>query len=172
MKKLLIIQVLFISFYGYSQTYNFPAFTTKHGEKGAEWVSYKLTKEMVEADKSRKRPSFKSFKGISPSHYTNSGYDRGHLTGADLFSHDSLEYVSTFSMANISPQAPKLNQQAWKWLEVYEKRLAEKYSCIWVVVFVEYGEQTYKKLHIPDNFVKRIMKCNGEIISEHKFDNI
>lgn len=55
-------------------------------------------------------------KQISPDGYTNSGYDKGHLTPAN----DAPDYEGqkqTFSMINMVPPSPKLNQQNWRKLE-------------------------------------------------------
>ena len=54
---------------------------------------------------------------VSPVMYDKSGYDRGHNCPAADRSRSLSSMKQTFSMANISPQVPRLNRQTWKRLE-------------------------------------------------------
>lgn len=54
---------------------------------------------------------------VSPVMYNKSGYDRGHNCPAADRSRSISSMKQTFSMANISPQVPRLNRQTWKKLE-------------------------------------------------------
>ncbi|NII09108.1 DNA/RNA non-specific endonuclease [Oleiagrimonas sp. C23AA] len=59
----------------------------------------------------------------SSSDYTNSGYDRGHMTPAgDPGSPDAER--ETFSMANVVPQYPGLNRGEWEKIEKQTRSLA------------------------------------------------
>lgn len=64
------------------------------------------------------------FKAL-PSHYINSGFDRGHLCPSADRSASAADNEATFLMDNMTPQSPHLNQQTWKGLEDYCRRLAE-----------------------------------------------
>eukprot|EP01031_Cornospumella_fuschlensis_P023449 gene23449-28448_t len=92
----------------------------------------KLTKESVageNGDKVAKRPPFFAEQTVDelfrvhPKDYTDSKYDRGHLTPAADFQHLPDAYYATFSMSNIAPQAPVLNKNFWakfeNWIRVY-----------------------------------------------------
>jgi endonuclease G len=62
---------------------------------------------------------------IKPNDYTGSGYDRGHLCPSKDRSSSEETNRETFLMSNMQPQAPKLNQKTWKYLEDYERELAK-----------------------------------------------
>lgn len=56
--------------------------------------------------------------GLSKSgDYTNSGFNRGHQAPAAAFAWHGCGWFRTFTMANISPQTPNLNQGSWQALE-------------------------------------------------------
>lgn len=52
-----------------------------------------------------------------PGDYVNSGYDRGHMAPAADMKWHAEAMNDCFSMTNIVPQSPKLNQRAWKNVE-------------------------------------------------------
>lgn len=156
----------------FGQVANFKYFSAGYSDHGTDWVSYRLTKEMVEKDSSQTRPGFSAFNGWVTNDYTNTEMDRGHLLAADHMSFDLEGYLETFSLANIIPQEPKLNRRLIKEFEVYEKRLALEFECIYVIIKVVYGEEMRGKLKIPIHFVRIIQDCKGDIIAEHKFYNI
>lgn len=54
---------------------------------------------------------------VSPVMYDKTGFDRGHNCPAGDRSRSISSMKQTFSMANISPQVPRLNRQTWKKLE-------------------------------------------------------
>lgn len=56
--------------------------------------------------------------------YANSGFDKGHLTPAgDMGDADSQS--QSFSLANMAPQAPRLNRGAWAHLEEHIRKQAK-----------------------------------------------
>ncbi|MFN4082864.1 MAG: DNA/RNA non-specific endonuclease [Bacteroidia bacterium] len=59
----------------------------------------------------------------SSSHYTNTGFDRGHLCPSEDRDGSSDDNRETFRMTNIIPQAPNLNQITWLALENYCRTL-------------------------------------------------
>lgn len=152
---------------------NFDYYSVGYNEEGTQWCTYRLTQEMIDKDQSRERPTFKSFNGFTTNSYTNSGYDRGHLAPADHFSFNEQAYNDTFSLANVVPMKPELNRQVWKWLEIYEKRLAEEYDCINVVIKIKYsGSRLTGGLGIPSRFIRIIESCNGDLIAQYEFLNL
>eukprot|EP00981_Chlorochromonas_danica_P001113 scaffold247_cov172-Ochromonas_danica.AAC.28 len=90
------------------------------------YVIEKLSKASVsdEIEKS-KRPPFhpeqavmEAFR-ITSKDYTDSKYDRGHMVPAADFQEQSDCFSGTFTMANISPQAPLLNKGFWARFEAW-----------------------------------------------------
>jgi endonuclease G len=63
---------------------------------------------------------------ISPDDYTNSGFDRGHLCPSEDRDADPEDNAATFLMTNIVPQAPQNNQEPWRQLEEYCRRLTQQ----------------------------------------------
>lgn len=61
-----------------------------------------------------------------PSDYTNTNYDRGHLTPAGN-SISSLEMRETFLMSNMTPQNGTLNEVSWRILESKVRNLHPDY---------------------------------------------
>jgi len=160
----------------WGQNYNFDGFTIGWGKKGAEYCMYVLTAEMVEADTLKfNRPRFRSWKGVSYKDYTRSGYDRGHLAPAKSFSFSGKNYVETFTMGNVIPQSPFINQRIWNELEEYERALAIEEQCVVVVINVHYPEKGKRlgKVSIPDGFTRTIRSCDlKEIYGEFYVRNI
>jgi endonuclease G len=66
------------------------------------------------------------------SDYTNSGYDRGHMTPAGDESTTDSEKES-FSMANVVPQVHKLNAGEWEKIEAQVRDLATQLGDVYVV---------------------------------------
>ncbi len=66
------------------------------------------------------------------SDYTNSGYDRGHMTPAGDESTIASEDES-FSMANVVPQLHKLNAGEWEKIESQVRNLATQLGEVYVV---------------------------------------
>lgn len=56
---------------------------------------------------------------ITPSDYKGSGYDRGHLCPSGDRTNSPTDNDETFSMANMIPQTPQLNQHVWADFENY-----------------------------------------------------
>ena len=89
---------------------------------------------------------------ITPSDYTGSGFDRGHVCpNADRNgSPDSM--AATFVMTNMTPQTPDLNRGPWEKLEAYLRTLVTRGSDLYIVAGV-YGDKgkLKKKVTIPSN---------------------
>lgn len=56
-----------------------------------------------------------------PEDYRGSGYDRGHMTPSGDRTSTRAKNDAVFSMANIVPQAPMVNQRAWNDLEIWTR---------------------------------------------------
>lgn len=69
----------------------------------------------------------------TPEDYRNSGYDRGHMAPAGDMKFDHRAMKACFMMTNIAPQAPDLNQKAWKKLEEATRKWARRDSALIVI---------------------------------------
>jgi endonuclease G, mitochondrial len=63
---------------------------------------------------------------VTPSDYTNSGFDRGHMTSSEDRGATVEDNSSTFLMTNIIPQAPDNNRGPWVYLENYCRDLVRQ----------------------------------------------
>ena len=106
-----------------TQNLCFEEFALKHSgiSKGPLWVAEYLSPEKV-ANKVKRQGEFHAESRLPPSKraelsdYKGSGYDRGHLAPSGDMSTKSAQQDS-FSLANMVPQNPKNNQQAWRNIE-------------------------------------------------------
>lgn len=98
---------------------------------------------------------------VSPSCYNGSGYDRGHNVPAADRAGNPVLMLETFSMANISPQAPEFNRHRWKNVEILVRSLARRYGAVRVItipLFVN-ADTLWLPCHhvaIPDGFRKQV----------------
>ncbi|MBB4129768.1 MULTISPECIES: DNA/RNA non-specific endonuclease [unclassified Xanthomonas] len=94
------------------------------------------------------------------SDYTNTGYDRGHMTPAGDASTESSE-KETFSMANVVPQDHKLNTGEWAHIEEQVRQLAKQRGELYVVTGPTFDSGTAAtigtdKVAVPDYVWKAI----------------
>ncbi len=64
-----------------------------------------------------------SFYRAASTHYSNTGFDRGHMCPSDDRDGNASDNEATFYMSNIVPQAPNNNQITWANLENYLRTL-------------------------------------------------
>jgi len=134
--------------------------------KGALAVGYKLNGSLVNKKNIKKRPSFYSEKTIpnkyrsKSSDYIHTGYDRGHLANDASFDYNKKVQRKTYSMANIVPQAPKVNRKTWIKAEKYERKAAFKLGSVSVLNLVTYSNNPKiigkNKISVPNGFYKII----------------
>lgn len=103
----------------------------------ARWVAYELTEAEVNGSIER-TDNFRIDPGVStgsasPSDYSHSGFDRGHLApAADMkLSKDYMD--ESFYLSNISPQVPSFNRGVWRRLENQVRTNAVRYESLCVV---------------------------------------
>jgi len=101
----------------------------------------------------------KSLTRVTPTDYTGSGFDRGHLCPSADRSSSEQANSETFLMTNIAPQTPDLNREVWENLESYSRTLVRKGKVDLYIVAGAYGEKgkLKKKVTIPTNFWKVIV---------------
>jgi endonuclease G len=114
---------------GYDETRRNPA-----------WSAYRLPAETLPQRcprPSRFRADPRTRGRVRHEDYTNSGYDRGHLTPNHAIAtrFGAVAQEETFLMSNILPQDPDLNQGPWRELEAaLADRAAPACEEIWVTV--------------------------------------
>lgn len=146
-----------------------------HAGRGtANWVSWYLNDEWI-GDSFDRQNDFRSDPSLSPnwymvtpSDYTGSGFDRGHLCPSADRALTPGDNSATFLMTNIIPQAPDVNRGAWADLEIYCRKLVGLGNELYIIAG-QYGEggvgdnnarTVYladKKLIIPANVWKVIL---------------
>lgn len=128
------------------------------------WVAWRITQgdlgEVERQNDFRPDPNLPSgFKHITPSDYSGSGFDRGHLCPSGDRSSDPETNSETFLMSNIAPQTGDLNRFAWEKLEAYGRTLVRRGHVDLFVIAGVYGEngRVNRKITIPTNFWKIIV---------------
>ncbi len=113
--------------------------------KAAKAVSYTLEGDLVNELNIKERPKFYEEETIDEqyrakySDYTNSGYDRGHLAPDASFDWSEESLKATYSLANIIPQVPEVNQKTWVKVEKYARDKAVELGEINVLNLVKYN---------------------------------
>lgn len=140
----------------------------------ANWVSWRIAEsDFGDADRQNDFRSNTtlppSLKRVTPSDYTGSGFDRGHLCpSADRSSSEEANSL-TFLMTNMIPQTPDLNRNVWNDLESYSRELVKRGKADLYVVAGVYGEKgkLKKKVVVPTNCWKIIVvvPLNGGLSS-------
>lgn len=94
----------------------------------------------------------------SDSDYKFSGWDRGHLTPANIALWSEKAGKSSFSFINIAPQEPFINEQPWERLENEVECFSEKHRTLVVTGICKnsLGKIKGKSLDIPSCFWKMI----------------
>ena len=86
------------------------------------WVAYHLTADHTFGCAKRLKrfhvePNLPPDSRATPTDFVRSGFDKGHQAPAQDFAWNVDRLTDTFSMANIAPQDPRLNQRQWLRLE-------------------------------------------------------
>ena len=134
--------------------------------KGAKYLSYTLDGKKVNSVNIKKRSKFYTEKNLplkyrsNPKDYSQSGYDKGHLANDASFDYDEKVVSKTYSMANIIPQAPKVNQKTWIKAEKLERLVASKLGSVSVLNGVVYSSNPKRigknQIAVPAAFWKMI----------------
>lgn len=138
--------------------------------KDAQWVAYPLLDYETTGDAERKNEQFTPDPAVpigtaSPSDYTRSGYDRGHLAPAGDFKYSQRMMRETFLMSNITPQEPQFNRGIWKELEEQVRAWAVRDNGLYVVTgpVLKPGLSTIgrtNEVSVPQKFYKVLLYCN------------
>ena len=104
---------------------------------------------------------------VTPSDYTGSGYDRGHLAPAANYKFSQKATDETFVITNMCPQTPELNRRNWLALEDYIRDLVELHDTL-VVLTGTYGDagKIKSKVTIPEKTWKIVVgRRDGELLT-------
>lgn len=74
-----------------------------------------------------------SWSRVSPSVYTSSGYDKGHLVPSADRTKSIEDNAATFLMTNIMPQAPDNNRKTWEGFESYCRELVGQGKELYII---------------------------------------
>jgi endonuclease G len=141
----------------YLLTNNFMVICYNRDKGIPNWVAWRVSKaDLGSLDREDAfRPDDrlpKDWTRITPTDYTGSGFDRGHVCpNADRYgSREAAD--STFLMTNMTPQTPDLNRGPWEKLEAYLRSLVTRGSDVYIYAGV-YGDKgkLKKKVTIPTN---------------------
>lgn len=133
------------------------------------YVVEKLTPDMIVGDAKRSKFYADSTirNGVTPSDYTGSGYDRGHLAPAANYKFSQKATDETFVMTNMCPQTPELNRRSWLALEDYIRDLVGFHDTL-VVLTGTYGDagKIKNKVTIPEKVWKiAVGKRDNEVLT-------
>jgi endonuclease G len=145
------------------------SYLEKHEQ--AEWVSYKLTVDMLNAPKVPRTNYFNPDYSVSTGSsfhkdYSGSNYTRGHLVPAADMAFDQKGMEESFFMSNISPQKKAFNGGIWRELEELTRDWARKYKTIYVVTGPLLNRNSYNKIgknrvSVPEMFFKIIIDIDN-----------
>ncbi len=156
-----------------NQIVNHEFYSLSYNEKyeQAEWVSYKLTSQMI-SQHHFERPFFIDDPMVEThsanwKNYKKSGFDKGHLCPAGDMKFSEKAFEDTFFTSNISPQKHDFNDGIWNTLEAKVRYWAVKYNTIYVVTggILSANLQTIgpEKVAVPNYFYKVLLNnSNGQ----------
>lgn len=131
---------------------------------GAKTIIYTLYGDKVNEINIKKRPSFHTEKSldrayrVSPKSYSKTGYDRGHMANDASFDWSMKSLSSTYTMANIVPQNPRVNRYQWTKVERYSRMVARKLGSVNIVNIIQYSHNPKRlkkqNIAIPKGFYK------------------
>ena len=132
------------------------------------YVVEKLTPDMLVGNAKRSKFYADTInRAVTPSDYTGSGYDRGHLAPAANYKFSQKATDETFVMTNMCPQTPELNRRNWLALEDYVRDLVELHDTL-IVLTGTYGDvgKIKSKVTIPDKNWKIVVgRRDGELLT-------
>jgi len=146
-------------------------FTLSYNEthEQADWVAYELTKEEVEMDVPRcdcfATDNSILFGSAKESDYSNTGFDKGHLSPSEDNQNSAAVNKESFLMSNMSPQLPGFNRGIWADLESWVRDQAVSHDTIYVVtgpVFInDLGTIGANSVTIPGYYYKVLLRFDG-----------
>jgi len=122
-----------------------------NAERGTpNWVSWQLDQSWL--GKIDRQNDFRAddtlpqgFIQITPTDYTGSGYDRGHLAPSADRTRTTEDNSATFLMTNMVPQRPDLNRGPWEKLERYCRDLVAEGKQLYIVAGVSGSQKRLRE---------------------------
>ncbi|WP_171460843.1 DNA/RNA non-specific endonuclease [Vitreoscilla sp. C1] len=167
------------------QTQNlcFEQFASLHSSitKGPLWVAEHLTPKKVNT-KIKRQGEFHAEDQVPKnmraelSDYKGSGYDRGHLAPSANMSTKSAQQDS-FSLANMVPQNPKNNQNAWRNIEeAVRDVVSSSHQPVYLVTGVSFLNKTIpsigkNKVLVPSHLYKAVYQPDTGVIGAYWIAN-
>jgi len=143
---------------------NFLTICYDYDLKAPTAVSYTLRGDQVNELNIEERPYFKVERTIpreyraSYSDYTHSGYDRGHLAPDAAFDWSEESLNEIYSLANIIPQARKVNRYTWTKAERYARFVSVQRGVVQVINLVKYDDTPARigdnQIAVPSGYYK------------------
>ncbi len=132
------------------------------------WVSWQLNQSWL-GDTERQnnfRPDDTlptDFVRITPSIYSGSGYDKGHVTPSADRTKTKEDNSSTFLMTNMMPQTPDNNRNTWESLESYSRELVRNGKELYIIAGPSgsQGQALKDKVTIPKSTWKIVIVLNS-----------
>jgi endonuclease G len=130
----------------------------------ANWVAWQLNKSWL--GNAERQNNFRpdntlpaGWTRITPSAYTGSGYDRGHIAPSGDRTLTIEDNSSTFLMTNMMPQTPDNNRNTWGNLEDYCRQLVSQGKELYIVAgpFGSQGEPLKGKVIVPKSTWKIVV---------------
>lgn len=136
------------------------------------WVTYRLTKEEVKADRvARKGFRFMPDPSLSAGSaqlkdYYRSGYDRGHMAPAADMAFSEKTMKESFYLSNICPQTPSFNRGIWARLERKMRYWATLEDEIYIVTGPLFSVEKassigFNQVTIPVAFYKAVLDISN-----------
>ncbi|MFN6565200.1 MAG: DNA/RNA non-specific endonuclease [Nostoc sp. ChiSLP01] len=130
----------------------------------ANWVAWQLNKSWLgDAERQNNfRPDSTLPAGwvrITPSAYTGSGYDKGHIAPSGDRTRTVEDNTATFLMTNMMPQTPDNNRNTWGNLEDYCRELVSLGKELYIVAgpFGSQGQPLKGKVTVPQTTWKIVV---------------
>lgn len=164
MKNKIILVLLFITSFGFSQ--NYPKVDTivktdiykSYISKSLEmplYVKYILVNGGGDCEREKFR--FKNDVKLNIAdndNYTKSGYDRGHMANAEDFAYDCRKDELTFRYYNCLPQTHNLNAGPWKSWETEIRNISKGDSLLIICGGIWDDKKVVNGMRVPSRFFK------------------
>lgn len=108
------------------------------------------------------RPDKRLKNSPTPEDYTNTGYDRGHLTPA-ADSTTPAQMSDTFLMTNMIPQEPTVNRTPWRLLEVKVRDMPYDYVVTGAIYSFPGKTIGKRNVSVPVSYYKIIYLADGTV---------
>jgi len=108
------------------------------------------------------------------SDYARSGFDRGHMAPSGDMP-DAESQQESFSLANMVPQAPKLNRGIWEGIESAVRKLAEREGDIYVVtgpIYQGADLQQVGNVLVPSHVFKAVLNPQRRLAAAYVAKNV